>query len=199
MNTRYSLIFLILLFAVPPAPAFSADSKVPREVGGFVLGSKISDYPDVVHSNFLKEIVVTDHLGFRKGIVSYGVCKYAGQILKIELKYADSSKKYFQKLLDEFKKSYGPPAEWKGDSFGILHVWKWYFVDQDKKAVSLLLQHNLQDPNESVGNMVKLSYPDLIQEEQECFNQMCDEAKVKHGKNLREQKHQADWDYLIPR
>lgn len=176
-----------------------ASNNVPHEVGGFSLGSDISEYPDAMDTNYLKEMVITDWRGFRKGIISYGICKHSNKILKIRFKYENSDKKYFHKLLKEFEKMYGEPDEWKGDSFGILHVWKWYFIDTDKKKVSLTLQHNLRNPNETIGNMVKLSYPDLLDEERLCFNEMCEEMKSDQDKQRLEELKKPDWQYLVPR
>lgn len=194
--TLHTLFFLLLLSWFSPAVAAQ---KVPHEVGGFVLGSDMSDYPEVVATNFLKETVVTDWHGFRKGIIAVGVCKYTDKILKIRLKYDDSSKKFFKKLLAEYKKQFGPPDEWKGDSFGILHVWKWHFTDSENRKVSLLLQHNLRNTNENIGNMVKISYPEMIEEERRCFNQLCEEKKSDQDKKRLEELKKPDWQYMIPR
>lgn len=164
-----------------------------------MLGSDVREYPDVMNTNFLKEMVVTDWRGFRKGVISYGICKYSDKILRIQLKYQDPSRDYFQKLLKEYKKNYGAPHEWKGDSFGILHIWKWYFVDSENRKVSLSLQHNLRNPNETIGNMVKLSFPEMLDEERSCFNQMCEEMKSEEDKQRLEELKKPDWQYLIPR
>jgi hypothetical protein len=176
-----------------------AEDQIPNEVGGFTLGSDISEYPEAMNSNYLKEMVVTDWHGFRKGVISYGVCKYPDKIVKIDLKYDDQSKEYFLKLLSEYKKRFGAPDEWKGDSFGILHIWKWHFVDKDKRNVSLLLQHNLRNPNEAIGNVVKLSYQDMIEEERICFNQMCEDQKSEQDKARIEEIKKPDWQFLVPR
>ncbi|SHO52470.1 hypothetical protein [Desulfopila aestuarii] len=176
-----------------------AKGKAPLEVGGFVLGSDVGDYPDAMNTNFLKEMVITDWHGFRKGVISYGICKYPNKIVRIELKYEDQTKEYFLKLLSEYKKQFGAPDEWKGDSFGILHIWKWYFKDSANRTISLLLQHNLRNPNESIGNVVKLSYTDMMEEERECFNQMCEEKKSDKDRERLEQLKKPDWQFLIPR
>ncbi len=152
-----------------------------------------------MQSNYLKEIVVTDRHGFRKGVLSYGVCKYPGRIVKIKLKYEDSTKKYFKKLLKKYKELYGPPHEWNGDSFGILHIWKWHFVDKNNQEVSLTLQHNLKNPNDNIGNMVKLTHPQMLREEQVCFQQMCDAVKNVEDKKRLEEMKKPDWKYLLPR
>jgi hypothetical protein len=192
-------IFLLMTFFLSFVIPLHAEENVPHQVGGFSLGSDIKDYPEVVESNFLKETVVTDWYGFRKGIISTGVCKYPGKILKMRLKYDDSSKKFFQKLLKEYKKKYGAPHEWKGDSFGILHIWKWHFTDNENRKVSLSLQHNLKNTNENIGNLVKLSYPELADEERACFNQMCEEMKKDQNIKTLEDLKKPNWDYMIPK
>ena len=58
------------------------------------------------------------------------------------MKYEDSSKKFYKKLLREFKKKYGEPTEWGGDAFGILFKWKWVFPAENNQRVNLTLQHN---------------------------------------------------------
>jgi hypothetical protein len=196
-----STFILIFCFSITFTQAclLSAAQNIPYEVGGVTLGTDVNDYPDMIDTNFLKEMVVTDWRGFRKGIISYGVCKYENKILRIRMKYEDSSKKYYQELLKEYKKLYGAPQEWKGDSFGILHIWKWYFTDSENRSISLTLQHNLRNPNENIGNMVKLSFPDMIEDERLCFNQMCEEMKGTKDENRLEEMKKPDLRYLIPR
>ena len=197
MKTSIPLTFLLLLF-FGLTPIMAAAKTVPQGVGGFVLGSHMKDYPEVVENNFLKETVITDWYGFRKGVISVGVCKHTDVILKIQLKYEDSIKEFFKKLLEEYKRSFGSPDEWKGDSFGILHVWKWNFVDDENRRVTLLLQHNLKNTNETIGNQVKISFPDLLQEERDCFNQFCEEQKSDQDKQRLQERKKPDWKYMIP-
>ncbi len=196
-------IFFSILILASPLIFFSSSAlsavKAPTEVGGFVLGSNVTDYPEIEYSNFLKEVVIYDWHGFDKGIISYGICASPGEIVKIKLKYADSSKKYFKILLKKFKKKYGKPTEWKGDSFGILHIWKWKFVDENNNRVHLILQHNTKNPNENRGNMVKLFYPDNIIREQACFTDQCIKNISEEEKQKRLQRKKSDWNYLIPR
>ena len=194
-NHIASLALLSLLLFVPVS--FASDT-VPHSVGGITLGTEISEYPDIVQSNFMKEVVITDRHGFRKGIISYGVCKYKNQILRIRLKYADKSKPFYKKLLKKFRAKFGPPDSWNGDSFGLLHVWKWHFVDKDQNRVSMSLQFNAKDPNETIGNVIKLSYPERIEEERLCFNRMCDEMHEKSSVQQKNDLKKSDWSYLIP-
>jgi hypothetical protein len=195
----YRNILLVILSVFLYGAPLHAGNNVPHEVGGLALGADITDYPEVVGSNFLQETVVTDRYGFRKGIISTGVCKYPDKILKMRMKYDNSSKKFFQKLLKKYKKKYGAPHEWKGDSFGILHIWKWHFTDSENRKVSLSLQHNLKNTNESIGNLVKLSYPELVEEERSCFNQMCEDKKKEHDSQKLEKMKKPNWDYMIPK
>ncbi len=188
-----TLLSFLLLISV----SFAAES-VPHSVGGISLGTQIGEYPDIVQSNFMKEVVITDRHGFRKGIISYGVCKYKNEILRIRLKYADKSKSFYKKLLKKFRAKFGPPDSWNGDSFGLLHVWKWHFIDKDQNRVSMSLQFNAKDPNETIGNVIKLSYPERIEEERLCFNRMCDEMHEKKSALQKNDLKKSDWSYLIP-
>lgn len=191
-----SILLSLFFFLLPPA---ISSEKPPREIGGFVLGSDITEYPDIEHSNFLKEVVIYDWHGFDKGIISYAICEKPGEIVKIKLKYNDSSKEYFDLLLSKYEEKYGKPSEWKGDSFGILHIWKWKFVDENKNRIHLILQHNTKNPNENIGNMVKLFYPDNIIREQTCFTEKCAQNIHNGTKEQLMQRTKSDWTYLIPK
>jgi hypothetical protein len=195
---KYHIAGLILLsfFLLVPF-SFSAET-VPHSVGGITLGARISEYPDIVQSNFMKEVVITDRHGFRKGVISYGVCRYKNEILRIRLKYADKSKSFYKKLLKMFRTKFGPPDSWNGDSFGLLHVWKWHFIDKDRNRVSMSLQFNAKDPNETIGNVIKLSFPERIEEERLCFNRMCEEVHEKSSAQQKNDPKKSDWSYLIP-
>ena len=193
------LVFALLFTLFSVSLAFSKEIEVPNEIGGFVLGSDVGDYQDIEHSNYLKEVVVTDWHGFRKGIISYGVCDKPDAIVKIRMKYEDSSKRFFDKLLKIYKKKFGNPQRWKGDSFGILHVWKWKFTDKDGRIINLLLQHNLKDTDENIGNSVKMSLPQQDERERLCFIESCDLPINEEHKKRKEQLNKIDWELLIPR
>lgn len=196
LPSQFFLIICCLSFAWPfPTSA----ENVPHEVGGIVLGSKVESYPDIVQSNFMKEVVVTDWHGFRSGVISYGICQHEGQILKIDMKYSDRSREFYNTLLEKFREKFGPPDSWNGDSFGVMLIWKWQFVDSEKNKVSLALQHNGKNSNETIGNMVKLSFSEKIEEERLCFIDMCAQHKEKTEEKHREELKKTDWSYLIPR
>ena len=178
------LLFSISIFLLPfPAIAQNA----PHEIAGIALGTSVDDYPDIIRNNFLKEVVVTDWHGFRKGTISYGTCKYVDQILKIDMKYEDKSKEFYERLLKKFREKFGAPDSWNGDSFGVVRIWQWQFIDQEKNRVSLMLQYNGKNSEETIGNVVRLSYPDKINEERRCFSEMC-----RHSKNTTDKKQRED-------
>lgn len=182
-----------------PFPLQAATKEVPHEIAGIALGTSIDDYPDIIRYNFLKEVVVTDWHGFRKGVISYGTCRHIDLILKMDMKYEDKSKEFFQKLLNEFRQKFGEPDIWKGDSFGVKHIWKWQFIDKDQNQISMSLQHNAKDSDETIGNVVKLSYPEKIEEERLCFIDMCKVNNEKAEEKRKEELKKSDWSHLIPK
>jgi len=188
-------LIIIALLSFTSVAAYNT----PTEIGGFKLGEFITDYPQVEYSEYLKEVVVNDWHGFRKGIISYGTCAYPGRIVKIRMKYQNSSKNFYDELLKKYKSKYGKPTEWKGDAFGVLYIWKWRFVDKDNRRVNLILQHNLQNDNENVGNMVKISFPELMEEERFCVIDFFEKNKTAEEKETIKQRMKPDWDYMLPR
>ena len=178
---KFSFTFYLVLLVTAAPLAWAGDNTVPHEIGGIRLGTNITDYPHIEYSNFLKEVVVSDWHGFDKGMISYGICDRPGEIIKVRFRYPETSKKFYDKLLKKYKKKLGKPDTWAGDAFGIHHVWKWTFKDEDGNRIELVLQHNLKDPKAPMGTVVTLSYPERIERERVCFN-----------KTRRRNSHNAD-------
>jgi len=197
MILRTVCCLFLLLFVLFSGVVYSND--IPREIAGFRLGEDITEYSDIEYSNYLKEVVVTDWHGFRKGIISYGICAYPGEIVRISMKYEDSSKPFFDELFERYKEKFGKPTIWGGDAFGILSKWKWVFNDEENRTVNLILQHNLKNHNENIGNMVKLYYPQREKEEQLCFMQQCEINNSKEQQEEIVERRKKNWDYMIPR
>jgi hypothetical protein len=195
ITLRLGLLHVLLLL---PLGVEIEAAEVPHSVGGIALGTSIDSYPDIVRSNFLKEVVITDLNGFRKGVISYGACLHKNVILKIDMKYEDKSKKFYKKLLKEFKDNFGAPDSWEGDSFGVLYLWKWRFIDKEGNKVTMALQYNGKDSQETIGNIVKLSYPEKIEEERLCFVDMCDRQAEKRNADQKTENLEPDWSFLIP-
>jgi len=193
------LLIIIFTFALSLNPFLVLAKDAPHEIAGIVLGTNVKDYPEFTQTNFLKEVVVTDWHGFRKGVISYGTCKYIDQILKIDMKYQDKSKEFYQKLLQEFREEFGEPGLWNGDSFGVMYLWKWKFIDKKGDHISLALQYNGKNSNETIGNVVKISYPKKIEEERLCFVEVCQHNINKTDAKLREELDKSDWSHFVPR
>ena len=194
MKTPCLVLLTLFLFPASVLPAASA----PMEIGGFRLGASIDEYDFISYRNFLKEVVVKDIDGFRKGIISYGTCARPGEIIKIKLKYLDTSESFFKELLKRYKKRFGAPDQYIGDSFGIVKAWQWEFTDKQGELIRLKLQHNLKNPDEAMGNTVKLEMPNRIREERKCFNRQC-EARMREGNCPMPTSKERSWSKLIPR
>ena len=190
-------ISILIVFSVYTA-AHADAAKVPTAVGGFVLNSSIHDYKTENHANYLNEVIITDLQGFRKGFITYGTCLNEGRILRIKLKYENRSQDFFNELLTHFKKKFGSNPSFSGDPFGNVKGWKWLFTDEQGRRVTLELQHNLRDTDESIGNMVKLSMPDLMNDERLCFNNIHEKVSSPMEKQSPE-KERLNWELFIPK
>jgi len=196
---------LILCFSISLFSLNYAEAKFPVHLGGFKLGNDISNYHHLVDiktcredtfNKYLGESEMIRRAGFKSGSIAYGLCDAPNKILRIKLKFADSSKPFFKKLLRRYKKELGTPSEYRGDSFQTMIAWKWSFVNDKKEKISLILQHNTMVEGEKVGNAVKLTLTSQIEKERACFM-----AKIP-TKNIIEPlpklKRKALWDLYIP-
>ena len=62
----------------------------------------------------------------------------------------------------------------------------------------MLLQNNLKNPNEVIGNMVKLSLPDQIEAERKCFNKTCSMRSSSNKEHCELEWDEAGWKQMIP-
>lgn len=169
----FILCFLILLISNNFAYA-----KFPVHLGGFTLGEDIKGYHKLIKMDTCREVTFNKYLGegeivsrpeFKSGLIAYGLCYNPDKIIRIKLKYIDSSKKFFNKLLKKYKKELGPPNEYKGDPFQTLIAWKWSFTNKKNEKISLILQHNIMVEDEKQGTAVKLTLTSQIERERACF------------------------------
>lgn len=171
-----------------------AGDNAPHEISGFRLGASIDDYEYISYRNYMKDVIVEEIGGFRKGEISYGLCENPGEIIRIKMKYKDPSRQFYEELFERYKKKFGKPDEFTGDAFGIVIEWKWRFVDKDNNNITVSLQHNLKNIDENVGNMVKLSLPDKIEAERQCFNRLCETKQQACPVNLQDES----WENMLP-
>jgi len=173
--------------------------EAPHQVGVFVLNRDIADFKDYVimetalpirYMENIKEVEVKPIKGFKSGLIAYASCTAPGHIVRIKLKYKDSSKTFFENLLKRVKKKYGQPDDYLGDPFQILIAWKWSFTDDADNHISLTLQHNTLDAEEKKGNAIKLAMTNLIEKDQDCHKRKA----LEH----REKFRQRDWKVIDP-
>ncbi len=185
-------------------------AQAPHGVGGFVLGDNIAEYDEIVkmetalsirYMQYIREVEIKNIKGFKSGLIGYGVCDKPGQIVRIKLKYADSTKKFYEKLLKHFKNRFGEPDEWRGDPFHVVIAWKWSFVDKQKNRISLTILHNTMDAEEKMGNAVKLTMKNLMEKERLCFKKERPEFQKmrREGYQKKGKTDTVDWDRFIPR
>ena len=176
---------------------FAGDA--PHQVSVFKLNSNIADVKDYVimetalpirYMENIEEVEIKPIEGFKSGLIAYATCSAPGHIVRIKLKYKDSSKKFYEKLLKQIKKEYGDPSEYRGDPFHILISWKWSLVDKDGDRISMTLQHNSMDTEEKMGNAIKLTMTSLIEEDQRCY-------KIK-ALDQRQKLRQREWKVMTP-
>jgi hypothetical protein len=200
------MVCLWALIALLAWPALAPGAEAPTQLAGFVLGEDISKFEDRVdmstalplarYKQYLTEVAIKDIPGYRTGYVAYGACRDEGRIARIKLKYANRSKKFFEKLLARYKKRFGKPSTYRGDPFKAVITWKWSFTTEAGHDISLILQHNPMDPEETLGNSVKMTDRTLVKQERACYSKKhpdkMDDPVVKEEPDIH-------WDMLIPK
>ncbi len=195
-------------FALFLTAAGVASAEAPHEIAGFVLGKNVSEYRDrlkmdtvlpIRYADFLKEVEIMPTPGYKSGLIVYGDCAAPGTILRISLKYADSRKEFYEKLLEQFKQRFGKPDRWRGDPFHVVIAWKWSFTDEKGNRIGLILQHNAEDASMKMGNVVKLQMYNLQEEELECFENKFPSESKPDLEHVGKIENPADWDQFVPR
>jgi len=205
MKNRMVFILAAVLFLVPGVTR----AETPHQVGGFVLNQDIKKFEDRVimdtalpvrYAENFEEVEIMTTKGFKSGLITYGTCAQPGNIVRIKLKYEDSSKSFYEKLLKRFKKRFGEPDEYRGDPFKVMVAWKWSFVDKQNHNISLTLQHNTLDEEEKMGNAVKMTDTTLMEEDLLCYKNKQLDVREK----LRQRKWKAinpeadEWELFVP-
>jgi hypothetical protein len=169
------LISLVCLLLLPEVS--SADA--PKSLAGIVLGANVDQLADKVdkssaiplwRSEYLSKAPLKPIEGFRSGYVVYGNCKSKGQVVRIKLSYEDESNEFYNRLHTELTKKYGKPAEWRGNPFGTLKIWKWSLTASNKSSISIILErYEGEDDSFTPGNSIRLTNGTLMAEERACF------------------------------
>ena len=198
-----SFLLFILIFNI--AQAKITQAKFPVHLGGFTLGDDIHNYENLVDmetfrqipfNRYLKEGEIIPRHEFKSGLITYGLCDLPNKIVKIKLKFANSSKKNYKKLLKLYKKHLGEPDEYKGDAFKTMIAWKWSFTNSLKERISLILQYNTMDESEKIGVVVKMSFTSQIEKERACY--FANSPQKKNKNKTPALKGQALQELLLP-
>ncbi len=205
----------LFFFTTIPSPwaaqKLSPSADAPKAVGGFTLGESIDRYDKRIktesrmcirYQDYLDEVEVHMCEAFKSGLISIANCDRKNRVVRIKLKYQDSSPKFYEKLLNRFKQKFGEPDQWKGDAFGVMVAWKWSFMNEAGERISMILQHNSQDEELKMGNVIKLANTSAIENEAACFKHKDKERKEKQHKKRGlkplDLSDPAIWEYLIP-
>ena len=93
-------------------------ANAPHQIAGFVLGRSIEDYKDKVRMEtalpiryqwFLQEVEIKHLNEFKSGRVWFINRTSSQRIVRVKLKYADSSKAFYKSLLKRFIEQIGQP------------------------------------------------------------------------------------------
>lgn len=203
-------LFFFTIFALTGVVTVCPAADTPSRIGPFVLDQNIADFKDYIimetalpirHLENIEEVETKPIKGFKSGLIAYATCAAPGHIVRIKLKYLDSSKEFYEKLLKRIKERYGDPTEYRGDPFHIVVGWKWSFVDKNQNHISLNLQHNTEDLEEKQGNSIKLTMITLIEKDQLCYkqNELDQREKLRQRNWKMMDLDLKGWDLFVPR
>jgi hypothetical protein len=205
------LIGTMMILAAAWVCGAAAAADAPYALGGFVLDRPIEEFAELVlmetslpvrYMENIYEVEIKPVEGFKSGLIAYATCGQPRRIVRIKLKYDDGGLDYFEDLLKRYKKRFGEPGQYLGDPFKNLIVWKWSFSDpKGENRVSLTLQHNALDEDEKMGNAVKLTLVNRVEEDLRCAQESQAGMREKlRQRRLEMRRAPADrWDLLVPR
>ena len=203
------IIIICLNLAAFAVCGIGLAAEAPHQIGVFVLGQNISEIKDYVimetalpirHMENIEEVEIKSLEGIKSGLIGYATCTAPGTIIRIKLKYKDSSKKFYENLLKRIKKKFGEPDEYRGDPFHIVVSWKWSFVDQKNDRITMTLQNNSMDNEEKLGKSIKLTNRSLIEEDLKCYKVKAPDQrqKLRHREWKAMTPGLSGWDLYVP-
>ena len=202
------LVIIMAFLAIYCATPIRA-AEVPYGVGGFTLGQDIAKISDRLkmetllplrYREYLQEVEIKPLAGYKGGLITYGNCTQPGRIVRIKMKYANSSRPFYDALLKQVKRRFGKPTSYEGDPFHVVIAWKWSFIDADGNRITMHLSHNSRDTEEKFGNAVKLNLNSALAEEHQCFREKRQQTQQGEADQLTPLKSMTaeDWKILIP-
>ncbi|MBI9112501.1 hypothetical protein [Maridesulfovibrio ferrireducens] len=179
------LLLSLALIVIMVTSAFAKNA--PESVAGITIGENISTIRSILdmdsarspwQEEYIKRIGIKKLEGYNGGYVVVGDCNRKDIILRLKLKYSDSSLSFFNNIYGMLEKRFGKPNDWRGNPFGTLKVWKWSLND-DLGNVSLILQHfSGNDDSINSGNSIRISRPSWITDEKKCWEAANPEPKI---------------------
>jgi hypothetical protein len=203
---------LLALGLVLGLSAATIAAEAPRHLGGFVLGTQIEAFKEMVdmdsclhirYMEYIQEAEIRPLPGFKSGLIGFGTCADYGKILRIKLKYADGSKRFFNEMMKRLRQRFGEPDEYRGDPFHVLVAWKWSFEDPQGNRISLTMQHNTKDEEEKMGNAIKLTLTNQMERERACYEAKRPDRSQRTGngqagKGSGGRYDAEDWKRFVP-
>ncbi|SFM67499.1 hypothetical protein [Thermodesulforhabdus norvegica] len=206
MKVKILSLLALITFSGSFAFALGNASRIPMSIAHFKLGEPIDKYAASINAGFpfhdadypyLTHYEILPFEGFSGGFVATGNCTGSSKIVRIKLKYADSSEEFFQRIKKELEKRYGKPQVYRGDPFHVFVSWKWRFEDKKGKVVSMILEHYSGRGEEyASGTAIKLNYISEIRREESCFKKH--RIGIAPDGSGKKSTKALDIDYFLP-
>ncbi|WP_147819766.1 hypothetical protein [Salidesulfovibrio onnuriiensis] len=173
--------FLLILFAaVFLSSSALAGPKAPVSLAGITLGEDYHKYEDLLRMElagansdaiFLDEALIRTGAipGVRGGSVIWGNCANKDRIVRLKIKFADTSEDLFKRLLERYREKFGQPSAYQGDSFRNVVAWEWDISDA-ARHVNIVLMYSV-NPDIRPGVSIKLTDQALLDLEFACYKE----------------------------
>jgi len=185
MKRLIALAALSLTLVSAPALA----GELPLTLAGFTLGQDMARYeshcqgpalviPDIP---FLTEMNLAPDAvpGIRGGSLTHGNCLGERNLLRIKLKFHDTSQKFFNSLVKEYTARFGKPDSYQGDAFRNVIAWQWDF-SRAGEAMSVLVMWS-RDKEMRPGVSIKMTLESGVEAEYRCFMADSDRRERERG------------------
>lgn len=182
--------FIVLALILLSSPCLAAET-VPLTLSGFTLGTDMAQYQSSCCDTgqglalsdipFLTEVNLRPDSvpGVRGGSLTHGNCLGDRKLLRVKLKFHETSQKFFNALLREYTERFGEPDSYQGDTFKNVIAWQWDFA-HGKEAVSLLLMWS-RDKEMRPGVSIKMTLESLLDAEYACHKAAQDKLEKDKG------------------
>lgn len=168
-----STLALALLLLLAPA-VHAAKKELPKTIAGITLGDSVDRYARLCDMDMVSTIPDTPFLsevrldpdavpGIRGGSLTYANTTEDRRLVRIKLKFHDRKQDLFDQLLARYKRQFGDPDNYAGDSFHNVIAWQWKF-HKDGEMVDLILMWS-REPDMRPGVSIKMTLESLVKEE----------------------------------